>query len=56
MAEIVVILSVAVPELVRVTVWGALVVPKTWLPKSNLVGESVTAEAGVVPVPLKVAE
>ena len=38
-----VILSVAVPLLVRVTVFGALVVPCFWSPKERELGESLTA-------------
>src|SRR3989442_1291636 len=45
-------LSVAVPPLVRVTVWSRLlVVPTRWLPNALLVGESV-AVGGVTPVPV----
>src|SRR5438067_1446456 len=40
----------AVPLLVSVTGWPALVVPVGWLPNERLVGERVTA--GAVPVPL----
>jgi hypothetical protein len=36
-------LRLAVPELVRVTACGELVVPFTWVAKVRLVGDSVTA-------------
>jgi hypothetical protein len=51
LAAIVVIVSVADPEFVSVTVWAALVVVSGWLPKLRLVGEKLTAGA-VVPVPV----
>src|SRR5262249_2858601 len=38
-----VMVRVALPLLVRVTVWGLLVVPTLWLPKARLVGDRVTA-------------
>lgn len=44
-------LKAAVPLLVSVTVWAALVVPTSWLPKLRLVAERLTA--GATPVPLK---
>jgi len=44
-----VILSGAVPVLVRVTVWGALLLPTRWLPKFKLGGARLTA--GSIPVP-----
>ncbi len=48
--------SEAVPELVRVTLRAALVVPVTWLASVTLVGESVAADPLVVvpPVPVRV--
>src|SRR2546427_358674 len=46
-------LSVAVPPLVRVTVWARLlVVPTRWLPKATLFADNVTA--GAMPVPVRV--
>ena len=48
------ILSVALPVLVMVTVWGELTVPTFWFEKVRLVGETVTAVASVTPVPVKV--
>ena len=48
------ILSVALPVLVMVTVWGALTVPTFWFAKVRLVGEIVTAVAAVTPEPVKV--
>jgi hypothetical protein len=50
-----VILSVAVPELVKVTAVFPLVVPEVWLPKAMLAGARDTAEAIPVPVRLSVA-
>ena len=50
-------LKAALPVLLRVTVWAALVVPTDWLPKARLVGErpSTGAAAAVsVPVPERV--
>ena len=44
-----VMLNVAVPLFVRVTVEAVLVVPTAWLLKETLVGERVTP--GAVPVP-----
>ena len=44
-----VMLNVAVPLFVRVTVEAALLVPTAWLLKETLVGERLTA--GAVPVP-----
>ena len=44
--------SAAVPELVNVTVCAVLVEPSVSAANVKLVGESVTAGAGVVPVPL----
>ena len=43
--------SAAVPLLVSVTDFAALVVPVFWLPKLRLVGVSVTPGAEIVPVP-----
>jgi hypothetical protein len=45
-------LSGAVPVLERVTCCGALEVPTVCEPKVRLVGERVTAGAGVAPVPV----
>lgn len=45
---ILVMVSAAVPLLVRVIVWAPLVVPTFWLPKFTLLGLSVTAGAGAV--------
>ena len=44
-------LKVALPVLVRVTVWGALVVCVAWLAKTRLVAEGLAVGAVVVPVP-----
>ena len=41
--------NVAVPLLVRVTAWAALVVLTIWLPNERLVGDKLTAAA--VPIP-----
>ena len=46
------IVSAAVPVLVSVTVWAALVVPSVCEAKVRLVGESVTAGALAAPVPV----
>jgi hypothetical protein len=35
-------LKAALPVLLRVTVWGALVEPTAWFPKARLVGERLT--------------
>jgi len=43
------IVSAAVPEFVRVTVCAALDVPTVWLAYVKLAGDSVTAGAGVDP-------
>jgi hypothetical protein len=51
MAEIV---RVAVPVLERVTVWGALVVPRLSLPNVRLLRE--TEATGAVPVPLRLTD
>ena len=48
-----VMVSVAVPVLVMVTVWGLLVVPTNWLENDRVVGASVTAVPAVTPVPVK---
>jgi hypothetical protein len=48
--EIPVIANGAVPELVRVVFWTALVVPTAWLANVRLVGVSVTA--GAIPLPV----
>src|SRR5437870_4396548 len=48
MAEMV---SGAVPEFVRVTVFGAVVVPTVTLPKLRFVADRVTA--GAIPVPVR---
>ena len=45
LATILVILSTAVPELVRVLVDVALVVPTAWEPKSTVGGDSVAVPA-----------
>lgn len=37
------IVRLAVPVLVSVTVWGGLLVPRSWVPNVRLVGENVTA-------------
>ena len=43
--------KVALPELLRVTVCGVLVVPRDWLPKARLVGERPsTGAVGVAAV------
>ena len=52
LTAILLIVSAAVPLLVSVTDLAALVVPTSWLPKLSDVGLSVTAGAGVTPVPL----
>src|SRR3989454_10060903 len=45
--------GLAVPPLVRVTVWARLlVVPTRWLPKATLFADNVTA--GAMPVPVRV--
>jgi hypothetical protein len=44
----------AVPVLLNMTDCGELVVPTFWLPKTTLVGLSVTIRAGVTPVPVTV--
>jgi hypothetical protein len=49
-----VILNVALPLLVRVIIWAALVVPRDWLPKGTLVGERLTA--GAMPVPARLSD
>ena len=50
-----VILSVAVPVLVKVTAMFPLVVPVVWLPNGMLVGAKETTDAIPVPVKLSVA-
>ena len=50
------IVSGAVPELVKVTFCAALEVPTACWPKPRLVGESVTAGAVATPVPASVTE
>jgi hypothetical protein len=45
-----VMLNVAPPPLVNVTVCGALMIPMLWLPKLKLVGKTLTPEAMPVPV------
>jgi hypothetical protein len=47
--EMLMLVSVVVPTLVRVTVWAALVVFRLWLPKFMLEGETVTP----IPDPVK---
>ena len=47
-----VMLSVAVPVLVSVTVWAELVVPTVWLPKATLLGLRMTAGAPT-PAPVR---
>ena len=44
--------AVALP-LVRMTVWGELVISTGWLEKARLLGERVTPFAVLAPVPLK---
>ena len=51
MVVIVVMASVAVPLLVRVTAWAALLVPTCWLANVRVVLDKVTA--GAIPVPLR---
>jgi hypothetical protein len=46
------IVSAAFPVFVTVTVCAALCVFSNWLPKVRLVGASVTAGAGIAPIPL----
>ena len=49
-----VMLSVALPILFSVTVWGALVAPTAWLPKARLaVDKFTTGPAADVPVPVR---
>ena len=48
------ILSVELPVLVMVTVWGELTVPTFWFEKLRLVGETVTAVAWETPEPVRV--
>ena len=48
-----VMLKLALPVLLRVTVWAALVVPRDWLPKVRLVAVRLTA--GPLPVPVRLA-
>ena len=43
--------SGVVPRFVKVTFWGALVVPTAWLPKFRLVGDDETR----VPIPVKLS-
>ena len=40
------------PELLSVTVWGALVVPESWVPKARLIGSS-SAAGGLTPLPVR---
>src|SRR5262245_30025911 len=47
------IVKVALPVLLRDTVWGGLVMPTVWLLKSRLEGERV-AESPEIPFPLSV--
>jgi hypothetical protein len=54
-SPIAVIVSAALPEFVRVTVWAAPLVPTTRDPKPRLVGENDTAGAAVTPVPVSVS-
>jgi hypothetical protein len=55
--EILVIVSAAVPELERVTVCAAEVVPVFWLPKLRDVGESAACgTSAATPVPLSVVD
>jgi hypothetical protein len=53
-SPIAVIVSAALPEFVRVTVWAAPLVPTARDPKPRLVGENDTAGAAVTPVPVSV--
>jgi hypothetical protein len=50
-----VILKVALPVLVRVTVRAPLVVPTIWLEKVKPTGARLTAGPAATPVPLKVS-
>jgi hypothetical protein len=52
-AEIELIVRAAFPVFVRVTVFAALGVFSTWLPKSRLDGASPTAGAAGTPVPVR---
>ena len=54
-SPIAVIVSAALPEFVRVTVWAAPLVPTARDPKPRLVGENDTAGAAVTPVPVSVS-
>ena len=46
----------ALPELVRVIVWAALVAPTAWLAKVRLAGDKLAAGALAVAVPEKVTD
>ena len=46
-----VIVKVVVPVLVRVKVWGVLVISTGWLEKARLVGERLAGPVVLVPVP-----
>jgi hypothetical protein len=48
------IVKVALPVLVSVTVWAVLVVAMAWLPKERLVGDRLRVAA--VPVPERLAD
>ena len=48
-----VMLKLALPVLLKVTVWAALVVPMVRLPKVRLVAERPTTAAVPAPVPVK---
>ncbi len=56
LAEILVIVKVAEPVLVSVTVCAALVVPTVWLAKASEVAERLAVVAGAVPVPVRVTD
>ena len=43
LAAMLLMLSVALPGLVSVTLWAGLVLPTNWLPKPRLVAERLTA-------------
>src|SRR6266403_76587 len=48
--------SVALPVLVSLTAWAALVVPSDWLAKVKLAGDSATAGAARTPEPESATE
>jgi len=55
-AAIAEIASAAVPLLVRVMVWAALVVPSDWAAKVRLVGDRVSVGVAAVAVPLSATD